>query len=111
MKRLRKRILSLLLMLAMALSMLPGMVFAAETETYTKITTAEELTTGKYVMVVDTGYAPGVLDGTWVTAVQPAVDGNTVTNDAGGVWTIAVDGSNVTLTDANGVSIAPSGGN
>ena len=39
-------------------------------ETYQKITSADELTTGKYVMVVDSGYAPSVYSSDWLTAVQ-----------------------------------------
>ena len=78
---------------------------------YAKVTSADELTTGKYVMIVNTGYAPGVLDGTWVSAVQPVVSGNAVTDAKGGVWALAFDGNSVTITDANGVTISPKGGN
>ena len=77
---------------------------------YKKITTAAEFTTGSYVMVVDTGYAPGAVDGTWLSAVQPTiVDGQIVNPDAG-IWTLTVDGSTVTMKDSEGVFVAPKGG-
>ena len=68
---LSSRIMSVLLSLMMLLSLLPTAVLADEsaTKTYTKVTSADELVTGEYVMVANNGYAPGVLDGTWVTAV------------------------------------------
>ena len=78
---------------------------------YIKVTSADQFTTGQYVMTVSTGYAPGVYENKWVTAAQPVVSGNTVTDTAGAVWTLTVNGSNVTLTDANGASIKPKGGN
>ena len=80
-------------------------------EAYVKITSADQLVSGQYVMVVSTGYAPGVVSGTWLTAVTPTISGDVVTDAAGGVWTLTVEGSSVTLTDSNGVSIAPKGGN
>ena len=78
---------------------------------YVKISSMSDLTDGQYVMVVSTGYAPGVVDGTWITAVQPTVSGGTVTNAQGGVWTLDVNGDMVTLCDANGVYVGPKGGN
>ena len=57
-------------------------------------------------MVTDSGYAPGAFDGDdWVTAVAAA---NAATD---AVWTLTVVGNEVTLMDANSVTIAPSGGN
>ena len=113
MKRRLKACLSALLAAAMLLSLLPGAAFAAgETGTFTKITTQEELTNGKYVMVVDSGYAVGALDGTWLTATQVTDENGSLTNpDANLVWNIAVTDGGVTLTDANGVQVAPKGGN
>ena len=73
------KFLAFVLALVMVISMFPVQALAEETVTYTRITTADELVTGKYVMVVSTGYGPGILDGTWVTAVQPVTDGE-VTN-------------------------------
>ncbi len=72
-----------------------------------KVTSAEEFTTGSYVMVVETGYAPGVLDGTWVTAVQPVIEDDKVTDAMGGIWTLTVNGSTVEICDSNGIVIAP----
>ena len=68
-KRGLSRMLSVLLLLVMVVSMLPVSAYADSAATYTQITSAEELVTGQYVMVTSTGYAPGVFDGTWVTAV------------------------------------------
>lgn len=70
----------------------------------------EELTTGEYVLVTPEGVAPGALDGSWITAVRPALDGDTVTDAAGGVWTLTVTEAGVTLTDSNGVTVAPAAG-
>ena len=108
-----KPLLSALLTIAMLLSLLPTAVFAASgTGTFTKITTQKELTDGKYVIVVDSGYAMGALDGTWLTATQVTEEGGSLTDpDASLVWEIAVTDSGVTLTDANGTQVAPKGGN
>ena len=108
-----KPLLSTLLTIAMILSLLPTAVFAASgTGTFTKITTQEELTDGKYVIVVYSGYAMGALDGTWLTATQVTEEGGSLTDpDASLVWEIAVTDSGVTLTDANGTQVAPKGGN
>ena len=107
----RKRLLAIFLVALMLVSMLPATAAAADEGVYKKISSMDELTTGKYVMILDTGYAPGSLDGTWVTAVQPSVTDGSVTDPTTGVWTLTVSGSSVKLTDANGVSIAPKGGN
>ena len=107
----RKRLLAIFLVALMLVSMLPVTAAAADEGVYKKISSMDELTTGKYVMILDTGYAPGSLDGTWVTAVQPSVTDGSVTDPTAGVWTLTVSGSSVKLTDANGVSIAPKGGN
>ena len=78
---------------------------------FVKITSASQLTSGKYVMVVSTGYAPGAYDNKWLSAVQPVISGNTVTDTKGAEWTLTVNGDSVTITDANGVTIKPAGGN
>ena len=110
--RTSKRILSALLSLVMLLSLLPVSVFAAETETTaTKITAADQLVTGQYVLVASNGYAPTILDGGWVTATSVTAKDDTVTVDPSLLWTITVNGTTVKLTDSNGKNIAPSGGN
>lgn len=104
---------SVLLSLMMLLSLLPTAVLADEsaTKTYTKVTSADELVTGEYVMVANNGYAPGVLDGTWVTAVAVTAANDQVIDPTGGVWTLTVDKNGTILSDANGKAIAPKGGN
>ena len=112
MKRsLKSRVFSGLLALVMILTMLPMGTLAEGTATYTKISTVEELTSGKYVMITNTGYAPGALDGTWLSAVQPTMTGDQLTDPAGAVWDITVVEGGVKLTDGNGVTVAPKGGN
>ena len=100
------KFLAFVLALVMVFSMLPVSVFAEETVTFTKITTLEELTTGTYVLVTEKGYAPGVLDGTWITAAAVSTPDSSSPR-----WTITVDDDTAKLTDSNGVSVAPSGGN
>ena len=107
-KRCVSRILALALVFALCLSMLgaaPGSSASSSGGTWVQVTSADQFTTGQYYMVTDTGYAPGALDGTWISAVAE----ESASTDA--VWTLTVDGSNVTLTDANDVSVAPKGGN
>ncbi len=104
----KSRLLSWLLVIAMVISMVPTFVLAAEPATYTKITTADELTTGKYVMLVKTGYAPGVLEDGWITSQLLAARGDTVQDPAASVvWNLSVDGNHVVMTDSNGASVAP----
>lgn len=100
-------VLALMLCLTLLIGSAPssGTAGSGDEATWTKVTSADQFTTGQYYMVTDTGYAPGVLDGTWVTAVEAA---NAATE---AVWTLTVSGDSVTLTDANDVSIAPKGGN
>ena len=76
-----------------------------------KLTSADQLTDGSYVMIVSTGYAPLELSGKWLTVVQPTVAEDKVTKTEGAVWTLKVSGQSVTLTDKNGMAIAPCGGN
>ena len=110
----KSRLLALVLAVIMVVSMLP--TFASAATTYTKITSLDELTTGKYVMVTSNGYAPtyfgSVNDNVWVLSTKPTVSGTTLTDpSADMVWTLTVNGSNVQLTDKNGVTVAPKGGN
>ena len=111
-KGLSRRLLSVLLTLVMLLSMLPQVVFAADPtpKTYKKVTSAEELVTGQYVLVDEKGVSPKELSDSWViTTKAVTVDGDTATASEG-IWTITVSADGVVLTDANGKSIAPSGG-
>ena len=107
-----KKILSWLIVIAMVVAMMPA-VFATEggETTYTKISSMDELTSGEYVLICSNGVAMGQLNSGWVTTAAPVVDGDVVTDAAGAVWTLTVDGTNVKLADANGVYIAPKGGN
>ena len=104
-RNLASRALALLMALVLCLSLLPVMAGAQEQTTYTQVTSAEQFTTGTYYMVTDTGYAPGVLDGSWVTAVAQE------TAQSNALWALTVDGDTVTLQDQNGTYIAPKGGN
>lgn len=80
-----KRILSLLLTFLMLLSLAPAAVFAAS-GTYQKVTDQASFTSGKYILVTDTGYTPGVLDGTWISAVEFGADtADTIQNPNGAV--------------------------
>ena len=107
-----RRLLSVLLALVMLLSLLPTAVFAADPapQTFKKVTSAEELVTGQYVLVDEKGFSPKELNGNWVTTAAVTVNGATATASEG-IWTITVSADGVVLTDANNVSIAPSGGN
>ena len=105
------RLTALCMAALMAFSLMPAQTADAAGETYTKVVSADELTDGRYIMVTDTGYAPGVLDGTWVSAVQVAAGGDTLQETTGAVWKITAEGDQVTLTDSNGVSVKPNGGN
>ena len=106
------RALSLVLALVMVFAMLPAAVFASDSVVCTQITSAGELTTGKYVLVVGTGHAPTVLDGSWVLTETVTAENGTITTPAANlVWDITVEGDTVKLTDSNGTTIAPKGGN
>ena len=114
MRKQLRRWCSLLLTLVMVVSLLPTAVFADSSgaaQTYSRVTSEADLTTGQYVLVTSTGYAPGVLDGTWVTAIQPTVSDDRITGPTEGVWTLTVTENGVQMTDAKGTTIAPSGGN
>ena len=107
-----RRLLSALLSLLMLVSLLPISVLADDaTVTATQITQASELVDGQYVLVTDSGYAPGVLDGTWLTAEAVTADENAVTVDPALLWTITVGTDGIKLKDSSGNTIAPKGGN
>ena len=111
MKKRITRCLALLLAVVMVLSVMPVAMAEGTTQTYTKVTSAAELTTGKYVLVTDTDYAPDYFDNGWVLATQPSVVDGKIENPTAGVWTLTVDTDGVVMTDAKGTSIAPKGGN
>ena len=107
-----QRVLSAFLTILLIVSVVPTAVFAAGTETYQKISDAAEFETGKYVMAVDTGYAVGPIDGTWVSAVKVTPEGNVITDpDAGMVVDLEVADSSVKIKLSDGNYIAPKGGN
>ncbi|MBQ6701131.1 MAG: hypothetical protein IJM98_10790, partial [Oscillospiraceae bacterium] len=109
----KSRLLSAMLAILMVVTMFPVTVFAAEGDTvYTKVTSSDELTTGKYVMVASHGYAPTVYADGWLSTTAVAADGDNIVNpDKTLVWTVTVDGNTVKLTDSNGETVAPKGGN
>ena len=57
-------------------------------------------------MAVDTGYALGPMDGSWVSAVQITESAGT-----GTVCTVTVDGQSAKIQLSDGNYIAPEGGN
>ncbi len=113
MDKLLQRVVSLLLTVAMLFSFVPGTVFAesgAESEIH-KLTSADELVNGQYVLLCENGQAVGVLDGTWLTAAGTDEVAILSGPDAALVWTLDVNSDGVSLTDSNGVTVAPKGGN
>lgn len=95
-------------MLAAALFSLFWLPVEAET-VYREITGTEELTDGRYVLITPQDIAPGTLaeeEGVISAVALPAV-GDTVTDTAGGEWDLTVTENGVILTDAHGVSVAP----
>lgn len=113
MKKVAKRWLAKMLCIIMMFSINPISSQAYETaDTYVKITSGAELTTDKYVMVVDTGFAAGALDAGWLGAIAVSDTGGLVINpDNTLVWDITVSDSGVVLRDANGKNVSPLGGN
>ncbi len=96
----------------MLFTFFPVAASAADEMVYKQITAREELTDGSYVMVVDSGYAVGALDGAWLAAAELAATGGSITGPAANlVWDIAVTEDGVTLTDSSGTQVAPNGGN
>ena len=95
-------------MLAAALFSLFRLPVEAET-VYREITGTEELTDGRYVLITPQDIAPGTLaeeEGV-ISAVALTAAGDTVTDTAGGEWDLTVTENGVILTDAHGVSVAP----
>ena len=76
---------------------------ASDGPTYVKVTSADQFTTGTYVIVID-GYVLTKYNSGWVevdNSISPE-------NPKGTVWTLTVDGSTVTIKDSNGEFIQPS---
>lgn len=74
----------------MILTMLPMGTLAEGTATYTKISTVEELTSGKYVLVAQTSAgdkALGTTIGSKIDGTDVAVDGNSLSGTNVPVWT------------------------
>ena len=90
-----KKFLSILLCVAMVLSF-AVVSFAAEEDN--RITSLDELTTGQYYIKASNDVYMGTYSNGWILTGES-------------LWTITVDGTNVKLTDANGVTVAPKGGN
>lgn len=79
---------------------------------FTLVTSADEITTGEYVIILSgVGKALGYYSNKWVTTATPTVSGNIVTDTAGAVWTLTVDGTKVKMQDANGEYIKSAAGN
>ena len=102
-----QRWLAWVMAVVLCLGLLPGAALAVEETTYGQVTSADRFTSGEYYMVTDTGYAPGVFDGTWLSAVK--VEEGTVPADA--IWTLTVEGNQVKMKSPDGQFAAPQGGN
>lgn len=104
------KILSVMLVAIMIVLMIPFATSAASDAE--QITSLDQLTTGKYVIATDKGYAMGVIDGTWVSAQKVTATNGKITGVADSLlWEVTVSGSSVTLKDNNGTFLAPAGGN
>ena len=110
-------ILMVVLVAATLLAAFPMTASAAEaTQSATKISSMEELVSGQYVVVVNSGKSMGLYENNWVLPQDVTVTDNTI-SDLTGVytWTLTVNKETadvyVTLTDANGVTVKPKGGN
>lgn len=107
------RLTALCMAVLMAFSLLPSTASASEGTSFGKITGEAEFTTGSYVMVTDTGYAPQKFDNNWLPADELGTAlGDTIPAPADEtVWEIAVSGGTATIKDMDGHFLAPKGGN
>ena len=104
------KLLSVMLVAVMIVLMIPFATSAASDAE--QITSLDQLTTGKYVIATDKGYAMGVIDGSWVSAQKVTATNGKITGVADShLWEVTVSGSSVTLKDNNGTFLAPAGGN
>lgn len=103
MKRsLKSRVFSGLLALVMILTMLPMGTLAEGTATYTRISTADELTSGKYVLVAQTSAgdkALGTTIGSKIDGTDVAVDGDSLSGTNVPVWTVSKTETGVQLSN------------
>lgn len=107
------RLTALCMAALMAVSMLPAQIASAAETSFGKIAEEQDFTTGRYVMVTDTGYAPQKIDGTWLPADElgTALEDTVSAPADETVWEIAVTADTATIKDYDGKFIAPSGGN
>jgi hypothetical protein len=104
--------LSVFLLCLLILSLAPTASLAEGTDTFQKITSAAEFETGKYVMMVDSGYAVGPMAGTWVSSAAVAPEGDAISSpDAAVIVDLEVNGSSARIKLSDGTYIAPKGGN
>lgn len=110
-KRSLTKLVSVMLVAVLAIAAIPFTASAAATAT--QITSASELVTGEYVIATDTGFAMTVYDSSkWVLNKTVTPEGGVISEITPEmVWTVTVSGTSVKLTDSNGQSISPSGGN
>lgn len=107
------RLTALCMAALMAVSMLPAQIASAAETSFGKIAEEQDFTTGRYVMVTNTGYAPQKIDGTWLPADElgTALEDTVSAPADETVWEIAVTADTATIKDSDGKFIAPSGGN
>ena len=107
------RLTALCMAALMAVSMLPAQMVSAAESSFGKVAEEQDFTTGRYVMVTDTGYAPQKIDGTWLPADElgTALEDTVSAPADETVWEIAVTADTATIKDSDGKFIAPSGGN
>lgn len=98
---------SFCLSLLLLLSAVPGAVFASEGSFYRQIGTMEELVSGEYVLICDSGDALLTYEDGWITRARPTVELGAVTDPAGAVWTLEVGENGIILRDPNGTAISP----
>ena len=96
---------------ALWLAALPWAAIAAREEDggYRRIGDFAEMVSGRYVLVDTDGFAPLAYDGEsgWITAAEPVLEEDAVTDSMDAVWTLTVTEGGVLLQDANGIYLAP----
>ena len=98
------KLLSVMLVAVMIVLMIPFATSAASDAE--QITSLDQLTTGKYVIVATNGYAMSTISGNWVLSQKVTPANNKLTGVADSiVWTITVNGTSVKLTDSKGATL------